>query len=174
MKIVEMTAADVDAVVAFYAAVPDGELAFVKEDVDHASVAGWIGRPGQRWVLVDDDDRTVLGVAAVLPLAGWSDHVGDVRLIVGSQRRGGGLGTRLARQALLGGMQAGLKKLVVELPADETHSIDMFSRLGFTGEALLRDHIRDRSGKLRDVVMLAYLMDDGLANLTAVGLADEA
>lgn len=171
-RVVAMTAAQVDAVVAFFASVPDGDLTFVKEGVDHASVAGWVGRPGLRWLALADDGATVVGFAAVLPLTGWSDHVGDVRLIVGPQRRGAGVGTALARLALTGAVQAGLKKLVVELPVEQVHAIDMFTKLGFTGEALLRDHIRDRAGELRDLVMLALLVDDDLANLTTVGLAD--
>jgi ribosomal protein S18 acetylase RimI-like enzyme len=173
VNIVPMTAAEVDAVVAFFATVPDGDLTFVKEDVDEASVAGWVTSPGQRWLALADDG-TVVGFAAVLPLAGWSDHVGDVRLIVGPQQRGTGLGTALAKHALTNAVQAGLRKLVVELPVEQGHAIDMFSRLGFTGEALLRDHIRDRGGQLRDLVMLAHLVDDHLANLTTVGLADDA
>jgi ribosomal protein S18 acetylase RimI-like enzyme len=173
VNIVPMTADEVDAVVAFFAAVPDGDLTFVKEDVDEASVAGWVGSPGQRRLAVADD-ATVMGFAAVLPLAGWSNHVGDVRLIVGPQHRGTGVGTALARHALTAAVQAGLRKLVVELPVEQVHAIDMFQRLGFTGEALLRDHIRDRAGQLRDLVMLAHLVDDNLANLTTVGLADDA
>ena len=173
MKIVPMTAADVDAVVAFFGTVPEGDLTFVKEGVDQASIAGWVTAPGQRWLSLADDG-TVSGFAAVLPLAGWSDHVGDVRLIVGPQQRGTGLGTALAWHSLTNAIQAGLRKLVVELPVEQEHAIDMFARIGFTGEALLRDHIRDRSGQLRDLVMLAHLVDDHLANLTAVGVADEA
>jgi L-amino acid N-acyltransferase YncA len=174
MNIVAMTAAEVDAVVVFFESVPDGDLTFVKEDVGPASIARWVDSPGQRWLALADDGHTVTGFAAVLPLTDWSDHVADVRLIVGPHSRGTGVGTALARHALTRAVRAGLRKLVVELPADQVHSIDMFSRLGFTGEALLRDHIRDQAGDLHDVVMLALLVDDSWANLTAVGLTDEA
>ncbi|MFC4949961.1 GNAT family N-acetyltransferase [Pseudonocardia sp. GCM10023141] len=170
--ITAMTAGEVDAVVAFFRSVPEGDLTFVKEDVDRASIAGWVDRPGQRWLSLDDGGA-VTGFAAVLPFTGWSDHVGDVRLIVAPLQRGTGVGTALARHALTEAVRSGLKKLVVELPADQVHTIEMFSRLGFTGEALLRDHIRDRAGQLRDLVMLAHLVDDGWANLTTVGIADE-
>jgi hypothetical protein len=49
----------------------------------------------------------------------------------------------------------------------------MFGSLGFTGEALLRDHIRDRRGDLRDIVMLAHFVDATWADMNSVGLADE-
>src|SRR3712207_7278458 len=35
-------------------------------------------------------------------------------------------------------------------------ALELFSDLGFTGEALLVDHIRDRSGQLRDLMVLAH------------------
>ena len=49
----------------------------------------------------------------------------------------------------------------------------MFSSLGFTGEALLRDHIRDRNGELHDLVMLAHFVDGMWAGMGAIGLSDE-
>jgi hypothetical protein len=45
--------------------------------------------------------------------------------------------------------------------------------LGFTGEALLRDHIRDRDGELHDLVMLAHFVDGAWASMETVGLSDE-
>jgi hypothetical protein len=48
----------------------------------------------------------------------------------------------------------------------------MFSGLGFTGEALLRDHIRDGDGQLHDLVVLAHLVEESWSTLDAVGLAD--
>jgi hypothetical protein len=49
----------------------------------------------------------------------------------------------------------------------------MFTALGFEGEALLRDHIRDRSGKPRDLIMLAHFVQDNWASMESVGLGDE-
>jgi hypothetical protein len=49
----------------------------------------------------------------------------------------------------------------------------MFSSLGFTAEALLRDHIRDRNGNLHDLVMMAHFVDDMWASMGAIGLSDE-
>ena len=67
----------------------------------------------------------------------------------------------------------GWRKLVVELAADQEHALAMFGSLGFTGEALLRDHIRDRDGELHDLVMLAHFVDGAWASMETVGLSDE-
>ena len=45
--------------------------------------------------------------------------------------------------------------------------------LGFVGEALLRDHIRDRDGEFHDLVMLAHFVDGTWAGMDAIGLTDE-
>ena len=79
----------------------------------------------------------------------------------------------LARHALIEAVRAGRRKLVVELAADQENALAMFSSLGFTGEALLRDHIRDRNGELHDLIMLAHFVDGMWAGMGAIGLSDE-
>ena len=129
-----------------------------------------------RWLAVDDrvpEHFTVTGYLAVRRLPGWSDHVGQIRLVVHPAHRRAGLGRTLARHALIQAVEAGLRKLVVELVADQEHAIGMFAALGFTGEALLRDHIRDRDGQLRDLVVLAHYVEETWAAMATVGLQEE-
>ena len=174
MTVVPLSADHADDLVAFFRALPDGDRTFIKEDVsDPATVRAWVAEPadGSRWVAVADDG-TVRGYVAVLPLAGWSDHVGEVRLVVAPSARGTGLGRDLARHALVQAVEAGLRKLVVEVVPDQGPALALFSALGFTGEALLRDHIRDRDGHLRDLMVLAHHVGDTWSGMTAVGIAD--
>ena len=49
----------------------------------------------------------------------------------------------------------------------------MFTDLGFRGEALLRDHIRDREGELRDLLVLAHDAGDEWSSMASVGLEGE-
>ena len=80
---------------------------------------------------------------------------------------------RLARHALTDAVRAGRRKVVVELATDQEHALAMFGSLGFTGEALLRDHIRDRDGNLRDLIMLAHFVDATLASMNTIGVSAE-
>ena len=94
----------------------------------------------------------MVGSVAVVPLHGWSSHVGEVRLVVDPEHRGRGIGRGLARRAVLDAVDIGLTKLVVEVISDQEALIGMFRGLGFEPEALLTDHVRDRAGEMRDLM----------------------
>jgi ribosomal protein S18 acetylase RimI-like enzyme len=92
---------------------------------------------------------------------------------VSPARRGSGLGRELARRALVEAVGAGLSKLVVEIVAEQGAALALFTDLGFTGEALLTDHIRDRSGQLRDLMVLAHHVETTWSGMDTVGVVDE-
>ena len=100
--------------------------------------------PGaSRLVAVDGD--SVVGYVAVVPL----------RLV--EPRRRGPRDRRsrppwqgyraLARHAVREALRLGLSKMVVEVVADQESTIALFRSHGFDPEALLVDHVRDRSGE---------------------------
>ena len=82
------------------------------------------------------------------------------------------MGRALAQHAVAQGVRSGLLKLVVEVPAAQQPVTEMFLGMGFTGEALLRDHFRDRSGQLQDLLVLALQAEQALAAMSAVGMAE--
>ena len=174
MPIDELGPERCDALLRFFDGLPEGDLTFIREEVhDPETVRSWASGPGAggRWVAVDGPDVT--GYVAVRPLPGWSDHVGEVRLVVAPDRRGSGLGRELARHALVQAVGSGLRKLVVEVVAEQGAALALFTDLGFTGEALLVDHIRDRNGDLRDLMVLAHHVHATWAGMDTVGVADE-
>jgi ribosomal protein S18 acetylase RimI-like enzyme len=172
MSIVSLGAEDAERLVDFFGELPDGDLMFIKEDVTDAhAVRAWSTRGGQDWVALDGD--VITGFVAVRLLAGWSDHVGELRLVVHPDRRREGFGRALARHALTEAVRAGRGKVVVELAADQTPALAMFASLGFTGEALLREHIRDRDGELHDLVMLAHFVGGTWATMETAGIPDD-
>jgi ribosomal protein S18 acetylase RimI-like enzyme len=172
MEIRTIEAADSAALSRFFERIPESDRTFLKEDVEDPRVlADWVQpRPGRTVAL---DDREVVGSVAVVPLVGWSSHVGEVRLVVDPGHRGRGIGRRLARQAVLDAVDMDLRKLVVEVISDQAPLIAMFRGLGFEPEALLTDHVRDRSGHMRDLIVLANSVDDQFATLGVAGVADQ-
>jgi ribosomal protein S18 acetylase RimI-like enzyme len=171
MQIRRIEPADRVALEAFLARIPDADRTFLKEDVAEPDVVAAWARPGDARSIAFDDG-VVLGYVAVIPLHGWSSHVGEVRIVVDPAQRGHGVGRALARHAVLEALALGLFKMVVEVIADQDGLIAMFRGLGFEPEALLVDHVRDRSGELRDLLVLAHSVEQQWASMAAAGIAD--
>jgi ribosomal protein S18 acetylase RimI-like enzyme len=172
MEIKPLEPADREALERFLARVPEGDRTFFKEDVEAPEVVDAWTRPGPaRALALRDGD--VVGYVAVVPLHGWSSHVGEVRVIVDPEHRGRGIGRALARRAVMEAVELDLSKMVVEVVADQEPTIAMFRSLGFDPEALLTDHVRDQSGSLRDLMVLAHSVEEQWSSLVTAGIADE-
>jgi ribosomal protein S18 acetylase RimI-like enzyme len=163
---------DEPALTRFFAQIPDSDRTFLKEDIDEPEVIAAWARPGTARVIAVDDGE-VVGSVAVVPLHGWSSHVGEVRLVVDPEHRGRGIGRGLARRALVDAMDLGLAKLVVEVISDQTALIGMFRTLGFEPEALLLDHVRDRSGEIRDLLLLSNDVESQFSSMATAGITEQ-
>jgi GNAT superfamily N-acetyltransferase len=144
MDVRPLSAEHVAPLEAFFRRVPESDHNSFAEDVlKPGIVERWLSdsRP-RRAVAVEGDD--VVGYVAVLPLHGWSSHVGSLRVVTDPEVRGKGVGRALSR----------------------------FEGLGFEPEALLRDHVRDKSGELHDLVVLAHLVEGTWSGMATAGLED--
>ena len=170
MEIRQLEPRDREGLEQFVARVPEGDRTFFKENVDDPEVRETWLRLGAARAIAIDGER-VLGYMAVVPLQGWSSHVGEVRVIVDPDARGRGIGRALAQHAVLEALRLGLKKMVVEVVADQESTIAMFRSLGFDPEALLADHVRDQAGDLRDLMILSHSVEESWASMNASGIA---
>ena len=163
---------DHEALRAFFLRVPEGDRTFFREDVlAEGVIERWTaGADGERFLAVRDGD--VVGYLALVAGVGWSSHVGELRVVVDPTRRRTGVGRALARHGLLVGLDRGLTKLVVEVVADQEPTLAMFSALGFEAEALLRDHVRDGTGQLRDLIVMAHFVEATWDAMRTIGLDD--
>lgn len=163
---------DAAALHAFFAGVPADDRTYFKEDVaDPALAERWVAdRRSVRRLAVDDG--VVVAFAALSPGVERTSHVADLRLVVSAAARGQGLGRALAREMLLAAVEAGFRKVTVDIAADRPGAIGMFQALGFVPEALLRDQLCDPDGGLHDLVVLAHGVDDTWASMVASGIAD--
>lgn len=173
MQIVPLDDRHREALRQFFWRIPAADHSSFAEDVFAPGLLeSWLHDSRARRAVAEDGDR-VVGYVAVLPQVGWSSHVGSLRVVVDPDARGRGVGRQLARHGLLTGLELGLSKLVVEVVADAEPAIGMFQDLGFEPEALLRDHVRDKQGNLRDLVVLAHLVEGTWSGMATAGLADE-
>lgn len=164
---------DQAAMLAFTNTLPEHDLLFLSRDVQHPRVIeAWASAVGEGIIdsLVAEDGGSIVGTAALVrdPL-GWSPHVGEVRLLVSPDRRGAGLGRDLLEAIFAIAHAHGATKLIAQMTPDQTGSVTLFESLGFRGEAMLRDHVRDRSGQLHDLVILSLRLGALSASHEAFG-----
>jgi L-amino acid N-acyltransferase YncA len=164
---------DVTALRTFFEQVPEGDRTFFREDVLAPGVIErWLEDPEQQR-LVAVVDGAIAGHGAVIRGVGWSRHVGEIRLVVGPEHRGRGLGRLLAQRAVVEAIELGLTKLVVDVVAEQEATVAMFTKLGFEAEGLFRDHVRDQAGRPHDLLVLAHFVDDLRSTMATAGI-DEA
>jgi hypothetical protein len=70
-------------------------------------------------------------------------------------------------------LDLGLQKMVVEVIAVQEPTVAMFRALGFEPEALLTDHVRDRGGDLRDLMVLSHSVEEQWSSMITAGIADD-
>ena len=155
-----MTGDDRDAVLAFARSLPEEDLLFLRLDLTQANVVDdWIANlaSGNSTSLVAYDDGDLVGYATVhRNPAPWTRRVGEIRVNVGPDYRGKGLGRNLTSQIFDIARAMGLKKLMANMTSDQTGAQAAFRRLGFVAEALLTDYVEDRNGRSRDLVIMSY------------------
>ncbi|MCY3505560.1 MAG: GNAT family N-acetyltransferase [Chloroflexi bacterium] len=172
-----MDARDGDGILAFARALPEHDLLFLRRDITQADqVETWVRRIEAgvtTSLLVLDQDDSIAGYATVdgsdLP---WSQHVAELRVLVGPTLRGRGIGRLLTEEAFRIALGMGVDKIIGQMTVDQHEAIAVFRSLGFQPEALLRDHVKDREGEKHDLVILSHDVAAAQRTMAAVGVLD--
>jgi N-acetylglutamate synthase-like GNAT family acetyltransferase len=172
-----LRASDEAGLLAFAQGLPEHDLLFMRRDISQPRVVrAWIDAIGNERVasVVARVDGRVVGCTALIrdPLS-WSPHVGELRVAVGAEMRGHGLGRVLIQEAFAEALTLGLEKLVAHMTTDQRGAIAMFEGMGFHAEALLAGHVRDRAGRKHDIVVLSHDVDKVQARLAALGVPEQ-
>ena len=167
---------DADAIATFTRALPTQDLLFVRRDVSHPKVVrAWVDAlaNGSITSLCARHDGELIGCTAIVtdPLS-WSRHVAELRVMVAPAWRGRGLGRLLIQESFALALGLGLDKLVVQMTVDQRAAIAVFEELGFRAEAVLRDHVKDRSGATYDLALLSHHVAEVQARLHVYGVND--
>lgn len=170
-----MTAADEAAVLAFARSLPVHDLLFLPRNISEPKVlSAWlkeIDRGAITSLLALKEGRVVGCGTIVRDPHSWSPHVGEIRNVVSPDVRGQGVGRALSQETLALALSLDLEKLVVQMTVDQVSGIALFEGMGFRGEALLRDHVRDLDGNTYDIVVLGHNVGQVSAQLMAYGVA---
>lgn len=169
-----MTSADQADVVQFVAELPADDLLFVPRDIGHPKVMqAWMRAldKGAIYSLIARGSGRVLGCTSIyVDRMSWSRHVGELRVLVAADFRGKGLGRALIQVCFAQSLGLGLKKLTAHMTTQQTGAVTVFEDLGFRAEALLRDHVMDRTGGTHDLVILSHDVEAVAARHAAYGM----
>ncbi|MFM9852673.1 MAG: N-acetyltransferase family protein [Sphingomonadaceae bacterium] len=135
------------------------DLLFLGRDIQHPKViTAWLDAiaDGNIVSLVAFERDVVVGTTAIVrDKLSWSPHVAEIRLMIATGMRGRGLGRILLQHCFIDAIEAGAQKLIARMTPDQRGAIALFEEMGFRGEAMLREHVRDRNGQLHDLAILS-------------------
>jgi len=145
----------------FLTRIPDEERWFIRDDMaDLEAIHSWIENLDYSrtipLVAAKQEDGTIVGnVRLQMRLSECLSHVAHLRIIVDPAYREQRLGTWMLIDTIKLAMDIGLEKLVAEFVAglDEA-AIAAAHRLDFFEQAVLRDYLKDRHGRYRDLVVM--------------------
>ena len=155
-----------------------GVLAFARELPAHVDLLNFclpvlvaVVERGTFLSLVATIGGKVVGCAAIVrdPLS-WARHVGELRIVTSSAVRGKGVGRALIEESFAIALNLGLEKLCAHMTVDQRGAIEIFEGLGFRGEALLRDQVKDPDGTKHDIVILSHDVARVQAQMEAYGV----
>jgi len=158
-----MVEGDKQRILHFARSLPPDDLLFLRTDItDPAIIDTWVQNIAERrsvTVLAEKDDE-LAGYASIhREGARWTRRVGEIRVQVGSNYRGIGLGKRLVGEIFRLSQDLGLKKMAAMMTPMQVSARATFEELGFRVEAQLQDWVVDRDDRSRDLVIMSLVCE---------------
>jgi L-amino acid N-acyltransferase YncA len=158
-----MVEGDKQRILQFARSLPPDDLLFLRTDItDPAIIDAWVQNIAERrsvTVLAEKDDK-LAGYASIhMEGARWTRRVGEIRVQVGFDCRGLGLGKRLVGEIFRLSQDLGLKKMAAMMTPEQVSARATFEELGFRVEAQLQDWVVDRDDRSRDLVIMSLVCE---------------
>jgi RimJ/RimL family protein N-acetyltransferase len=155
-----MVPEDRNEVLEFARSLPPEDLMFLRNDVtQEPAVDAWMAylKNGRTISLIAEVEGKIAGYSSIhVNDALWTRHVGELRVLVGRESRGLGLGKRLTNEAFGIAKDLKLRKVTAQMATDQRSARGVFEHLGFRPEALLADHVMTRDGQTHDLLIMSY------------------
>lgn len=150
---------------AFARALPMDDLLYEQRDItDEHVVEEWLRsiRRGQALTVLAYDNERILGEASLEhSQSTWTEHRGEIRVVIATAARGRGLGGILTREIFDLAKELGLQQLTAQMIENQTNAQAVFRGLGFEPVAVLPGFAVDQNRKEHDlIVMMHHLGSD--------------
>lgn len=150
---------DAEGLLLLYRGLPEEDRLVLRDDVTRPE---WSERfltkvaLGDVLSIVAEEEGRLVGEASLYRQRhGWTAHVGELRVNVDRAHRRMGLGFVLARELVNLARGLRLEKLLAQMVETQVAARQVFERLGFVQEAVLKGHVKDAGGLKRDLHLLS-------------------
>jgi L-amino acid N-acyltransferase YncA len=168
----------VEAFINFTQSLSEHDLLFLRRDItDPGAVADWLDNieAGRIATIVAEREGRIYGYGSLhLSNVPWSQHVGELRVLISDEMRGKGLGRALTEAIFAQALDRGIEKMVAQMTLDQRGAISTFEQLGFKPEALLRDHVKDRLGEKHDLLVYSHDVASFQSQMDVYGVSEVA
>jgi len=154
----ETTLSDEAGLLRFFRGLPKADRLFLRNDVTRPEVAHRLVRDTERMILsLVGESGGELVASATLERSryGWTAHVAEIRLVVARPFQRMGLAKVMTRFLVQAAPAAGIEKVFMSIPSGKGPLLEAMKRMGFEEEAVLRRHVKDISGHLRDLHLIS-------------------
>lgn len=160
----DLTLDDLDKMMEFYKALPSEDRKYLKVDVTNRQVVKQrinLTKTGKvyRIIAVAADQIVGDGMLEISP-EDWHKHQAEMRVIVATPYRRKGLGMVMMRELYLLAAEKNVEMLVVQMMRPQIAAQRICRKLGFREELLIPEYVRDRVGKIQDLILMTCNMKD--------------
>ena len=142
----------------FFEDLHDSDRLYLRNDVsNYRVVRDWFNNLNYNRVfplLALHEGRIVANATLHRKPFGWMRHVGETRIVVSPSFRKRGLARVMFTEIIYTAEEAGLEKLTAEMAVTQVGAIEVFRKMGFKDEAILKDYIRDAKGEVHDLLIM--------------------
>jgi L-amino acid N-acyltransferase YncA len=153
-----MTRDDEQAVYQFYNSLSEESRRYLRSDVKNRKIiAQWMREMNYDRalpILAEHDGMVVASSTLHRQTFGWGRHVGEVRIVIGDDFRGRGLGSTLLREVYGIAAQSGLRKLVARVVTARAEVIRAFEKSGYGRVAVLKKFVKDIYQNYADIAIM--------------------
>lgn len=147
----------------FFLRLPEKDRLFLKNDVtDPDVIKSWAQNINYEHVipiLAEIDGRIIGDATLHVRTTDQPLNIGEVRIVIDTDFRRRGLGTRLAKEVYYLALSRKMNRLVAEVVEDQYAVIKTFEVLGFRREKVLENQAKDLHGRKHNLVVMTENVD---------------
>ncbi len=153
-----MTRDDEQAVYLFFSTLSEESRRYLRSDVTNRKiVAQWardLNYERSLPILAEYDGRIVASATLHRQTFGWGRHVGEVRIAIGDDFRGRGLGSTMLAEIYRIAAQSGLRKLMARVITARAEVIRAFEKAGYNRVTVLKKFVKDIYQNYADIAIM--------------------